>query len=235
MRLALMQPYFFPYLGYFQLLQAVDQFLLYDDVQYITRGWVNRNRILLNGTPAYFTLPLEAAPITANINERVLAKQELPKAQSKMLGQLHAAYRQAPYYPAARTLVEAAFSCEDPRLEVFLANALAATCRYLGIDTPMQLSSVTDKQDAGKSGQYRTIAACCTLGADEYINPIGGTDIYDRALFVEHDITLHFLKTQPYTYDQGVTPFVPHLSILDVIAHNPPEQIQAWLRGYELV
>lgn len=230
-----MQPYFFPYLGYFQLLHAVDLFLLYDDVQYITRGWINRNRILLNGAPAYITLPLDAAPLTANINERILAGQELSRTQAKMLGQLHAAYRQAPYYPAVRSLVEAAFSCPDLQLEVFLANALAVTCRYLGIATPMQLSSITDKQDAGKAGQYRTIAACRALGADTYINPIGGTDIYDRALFVENGITLHFLKTQPYSYHQGVTPFVPHLSILDVIAHNPPEQIQAWLKAYELV
>ena len=139
MKVAIMQPYFFPYLGYFQLIAAVDSFIAWDDVQYINRGWVNRNRILLNGEPTYITLPLEKAPQTANINERRIA--DSATTAKKILGQLHAAYRKAPHYAETRQLVEDILVDGEVSLSLFLFNSLQKISQHLGIATPLVLAS----------------------------------------------------------------------------------------------
>lgn len=232
MKVAVMQPYFFPYLGYFQLMAAVDRFIAWDDVQYIQRGWVNRNRILLNGEPAYITLPVEKAPQTAYISERQVA--DLASASGKLLGQLHAAYRKAPHYAETRALVEQILACEERNLGRFLFNGLQQVCEHLGIKTTLLLSSALEKNDAGLSGSERILALCEAQGADMYVNAIGGRELYSPDMFAARGIELRFIAMGPVRYAQNVADFVPHLSIIDVLMFNERDVVRQFLQQYTL-
>lgn len=234
MRLALMQPYFFPYLGYFQLIRAVDLFVIYDDVQYVNRGWVNRNRILLNNEPAYITLPLQNASRIALITERQLAADEMEKARAKILGQLQSAYKHAPFYASVRGLVESVLHYPDNDLTGFLDNSLRAVCHYLGIATEIRRSSSIPRDEAGLRGQERTALLCKTLGADIYINPAGGVDLYEDSFFRMENIQLQFIHMDAISYPQGSEHFVPFLSIIDVMMFNSVESIHRMLDCYSL-
>lgn len=233
MKVAVMQPYFFPYLGYFQLIAAVDRFIAWDDVQYIQRGWVNRNRILLNGEPAYITLPVEKAAQTADISERTLA--DMQPAASKLLGQLHAAYRKAPFYTETRALVEQILASEERNLGRFLFNSLQQVCTHLGIDTGLQLASAMQKNDAGLAGSQRIIAICKSVGATTYINSIGGRELYHSDDFAAENLALRFIEMAPVRYRQTGEDFVPHLSIIDVMMFNDRDTIRQFLQQYRLL
>jgi hypothetical protein len=234
MKLAVMQPYFFPYLGYFQLIAAVDKFIVWDDVQYIQRGWVNRNRILLNGEPTYITLPLEKAHLTANINERVLA--DMTAASNKMLGQLHAAYRKAPHYQETRVLFEEVLAQPARNLGEFLFQGLQCVCAHLDIKTELVLSSTIHKASAvAGSGSARILAMCKEQQATMYINAIGGRELYRPEDFAAQGMDLRFIAMDNMEYPQGGAPaFVPYLSIIDVLMHNGKEATQAMLQQYSL-
>lgn len=232
MKVAVMQPYFFPYLGYFQLIAAVDHFIAWDDVQYINRGWVNRNRILLNDEPAYITLALEKAPQTANINERRIADSKV--TATKILGQLHAAYRKAPHYAETRQLVEDVLAYDEPSLSLFLFNGLQKTSQHLGIQTPQTLASTLQKNDGGLSGSNRIIAICKSVSATAYINSIGGRDLYRQDDFSAENLDLKFIEMAPIQYKQNSGNFVPYLSIIDVLMFNGREDTRQYLQQYTL-
>lgn len=232
MKVAVMQPYFFPYLGYFQLIAAVDRFIVWDDVQYINRGWVNRNRILLNGEPAYITLPLEKAPQTANINERRIADSKA--TATKILGQLHAAYRKAPHYAETRQLLEDILACDEATLSLFLFNSMQKTCRHLGIEVPLTLSSTLEKDDSGLAGSARIIAMCKSLSATTYINATGGRELYSASEFSREKIKLQFIEMGPIHYKQNSENFVPYLSIIDVLMFNDRDMVRQHLQQYTL-
>ena len=233
MKLAVMQPYFFPYLGYFQLIAAVDKFIVWDDVQYIQRGWVNRNRILLNGEPAYITLPLEKAHLTANVNERVLA--DMAAASNKMLGQLHAAYRKAPHYQETRALFEKILGLPERDLGDYLFQSLQILCAYLDIQTELVLSSTIHKSgEISGSGSTRILAMCKEQGAAMYVNAIGGRELYRAEDFSAQGIDLRFIAMDNIEYAQGNTSFVPYLSIVDVLMFNGKEATQTMLQQYSL-
>jgi hypothetical protein len=234
MKLAVMQPYFFPYLGYFQLIAAVDKFIVWDDVQYIQRGWVNRNRILLNGEPTYITLPLEKAHLTANINERVLA--DMATASNKMLGQLHAAYRKAPHYQETRALFEEVLALPARNLGEFLFQSLQCVCAYLDIKTALVLSSaIHEVGEITGSGLTRILAMCQEQQATMYINAIGGRELYRQEDFAAQGMDLRFIAMDNIEYSQGSeSAFVPYLSIIDVLMYNGKEATQAMLQQYIL-
>lgn len=232
MKVAVMQPYFFPYLGYFQLIAAVDHFIVWDDVQYINRGWVNRNRILLNGEPAYITLALEKAPQTANINERRIADSKA--TATKILGQLHAAYRKAPHYAETRQLVEDILVYDEPVLAPFLFNSLRKISQHMGITTPLTLASTLQKNDSGLSGSSRIIAICKSLSATTYINSIGGRELYRRNEFSAENLDLKFIEMAPIQYRQSGENFVPYLSIIDVLMFNDLGVVRQYLQQYTL-
>jgi hypothetical protein len=232
MKVAVMQPYFFPYLGYFQLIAAVDHFIAWDDVQYINRGWVNRNRILLSGEPAYITLALEKAPQTANINERRIVDSKA--TATKILGQLHAAYRKAPHYAETRQLVEDVLAYDEPSLSLFLFNSLQKISQQLGIVTPLTLASTLQKNDAGLSGSARIIAICKSLSATGYINSIGGRELYSQDEFSAENIDLKFIDMAAIQYEQNTENFVPYLSIIDVLMFNDRNVIRQYLQQYAL-
>jgi hypothetical protein len=233
MKLALMQPYLFPYIGYFQLISACDLFVLHDDVQYIKGGWINRNRILVNGQPKYIILPLRKDDFSKLINERHFT-DGVSDEKALMLRQIEGAYRKAPFFRNTLELVDRCLACTDSNLAVFVTHTLAQCCQHLQIQTPIMVSSTIAK-DAAPKAEDRVIHINKLLGADHYINPPGGIELYQRQKFAEHRITLSFLQPRQITYTQFGNPFVPSLSIIDVLMFNSAETTRGLLALYDLV
>ena len=231
---ALMQPYFFPYLGYFQLIEAVDQFIVYDDVQYMKGGWINRNRILMENKPVWISLPVPPDSVSSEIRERRLSGREYEKSRIKILGQLHAAYRKAPNYTETRQLVENILAYDETCLSQYLFNSLQKISQHLGIKTPLVLSSTLQKNDSALSGVDRVIAICKSVSATTYINSIGGRELYRADEFAAEKIKLQFIKMAPVHYQQGSENFVPYLSIIDVMMFNDLDAIRQHLQQYTL-
>lgn len=230
---AVMQPYFFPYIGYWQLLADADTFVIFDDVNYINRGWINRNRILVNGEARYFNIPLKGASQNLLINEIEL--EGSLKETEKLLKQVEFAYKKAPQFQNVFPVFEQCIRSEERNLARFLGETLAAVSGYLGIKTKLVYSSELEK-DPSVRGQQKVLACCKALGATEYRNPIGGTELYDKALFKENGIDLYFLKADDdIVYPQFGAPFVPFLSMLDVLMFNDIPTVQAFLKRYTLL
>ncbi len=228
MKLAIMQPYFFPYIGYFQLMAAVDAFVVYDNIKYTKKGWINRNRLLSNGTDAGFTLPLQAAPDHCQVVERQLA----PNFQAdKLLRQVTGAYHKAPYFTSTLALVAKVCQFTDHNLFGFLIHGLQETAQHLGIATRFVKSSEI-AIDHELKGQNKVLALCEALGADTYVNSIGGQDLYSKEIFRARQIDLRFLQPKPLVYPQLGNPFVPWLSIIDVLMFNPLHQVQSWVADH---
>lgn len=232
MKLAIMQPYFLPYIGYFQLMAAVDKFVVLDDVNYINRGWVNRNRLLLNGVAHTFTVPLRGAS-----QNRLICEIELDDAQGwreKLLRTLRQAYRRAPCYVQASALLESIINYPSVRLDELLLNSIREVACYLSLEVEIVASSRIYLNTHLK-GQERILDICREEQASIYINPIGGVDLYDRANFLEQGTQLYFLRSRPISYSQGKGEHVPWLSILDVLMFNEPSAVRRLLTEKDLV
>jgi hypothetical protein len=233
MKLAIMQPYFLPYIGYFQLLDAADEFITYDNIQYSKRGWIRRNRILVNGQASLFSLPLEKGSDYLDIVERRLA-DSFETAASRILRRIEGAYRRSPYFPAVMPVVERCFASPDRNLFTFIHASMLIVRSYLGISTPITVSSSL-KTDRGLKGQERVIATCRERRAEHYLNPINGRSLYDRRAFAEAGIRLSFLQSAVIEYPQYGDDFVPSLSIVDVMMFNSVETIRRYLKSFTLV
>ncbi|MEK1910327.1 WbqC family protein [Pseudomonas sp. S1Bt23] len=232
MKLAIMQPYFFPYIGYFQLIAAVDQFVVYDNIKYTKKGWINRNRMLQNGTDALFSLPLKSDSDTLHVCARELSANF---NRDKLLNQFTGAYRHAPYFEQTFALIEQIVRYEDPNLFRYLHHSIVRVCAHLGLSTDIRISSEIDI-DHNLKGQDKVLALCQALGAQTYINAIGGMALYDREVFKTQGVTLKFVRSRSFEYPQFGTHFVPWLSMVDVMMFNAPEQVSTIVRGcYELV
>ena len=225
MKLAIMQPYFFPYVGYFQLIAAADLFVVYDNVKYTKKGWINRNRLLQNGKDATFTVSLKSGSDSLDIRERELAGDF---NRGKLLNQFKGAYQRAPFFAATFPLVEQVVRHEESNLFRFLHHALVETCRHLGLATPFRISSEIPI-DHRLQSQDKVLAMCEALHADTYVNAIGGLDLYSRDAFRARGIELKFIRSKPIEYPQFGGPFVPWLSIVDVMMFNPLEAIWEWI------
>lgn len=232
LKLAIMQPYFLPYFGYYQLLNLVDKFVIYDDVNFISRGWINRNNILVGGKAHLFTIPLLDASQNKSIHEVQVSPD--PVWRKKLLKTIAQAYRKAPHYEPVFPLIEEIVNDHSVSIADYCLQGLIKTARYLDIDTEIvQTSRSYDNTDL--SGQNRILSICQKEGADQYINPIGGQDLYDKTLFKNEGITLNFIRSKPFAYPQFKNEFVPWLSILDVMMFNSPAEIQGYLSEFELV
>lgn len=230
--LAIMQPYFLPYVGYFQLIAAVDEFVIYDNIKYTKKGWINRNRFLLNGTDSTFTLPLQSASDDLYVVERELSEAFNRK---KLLNQLRGAYAKAPHFDSVFPLVERIVGHPDNNLFRYIHHSVTQICAHIGIDTPIIVSSSVAIDHSLKS-QAKVLAFCKARGVKVYINPIGGTGLYAREDFATEGIELKFHKARPLEYAQFGTGFVPWLSIVDVLMFNPLERVQdAVFNAYTLV
>jgi WbqC-like protein family len=231
MKVAIMQPYFFPYIGYFQLLKAADVFVVYDNIKYTKKGWINRNRFLQNGTDAFFSIPLQNDSDSLDVVDRTIAPAFEKK---KLLNQLRAAYAKAPRFELAFALFEQCVMHGECNLFRFILHALERTVAELGIGTRIVLSSSVPI-DHSLRGQDKVLALCEVLGATTYINAIGGTSLYGAEAFEARGIDLRFLQSRPVTYPQFGNPFVPWLSILDVLMFNEIDTVRALLDEYDLI
>jgi len=230
--IAIMQPYFLPYLGYFQLIAAVDKFVVLDDVNYIRGGWINRNRMLMNGVPHLFTVPLRGASQNRRICD--LAVMEENGWRDKLLRSINQAYGRAPYYTQVIALLEAMLHFPNLQLDQFLLNSLQQTIQYIGLNTELAPTSRA-YGNAELPGERRIIDICVREGATNYINPIGGTGLYSHEDFRQHGIALHFLKSRSSSYNQGKHPHTAGLSIIDVMMHNAPATIGQLLIEKDLI
>ena len=227
-----MQPYFMPYIGYFQLLAAVDKFVLYDDVNFINRGWVNRNNILVGGKAHLFTIPLENASQNRLIHEVGVASDLAWR--KKLLKTLTQSYQKAPFFGDVFPLIEKVIMSEAHSIAELCYTGISTVAEYLEIKTTLvKTSRIYDNQDLKGAG--RILSICQIEGADRYINPIGGMELYDKENFRAVGITLNFIKSKPHTYAQYKNAFVPWLSIIDVLMFNSVEHTQKLLKDFELV
>ena len=229
MRLGIMQPYFFPYLGYWQLLANVDKYVVYDDVTYIKGGWINRNNFLINGQKNLLTMRLEKASSYTLIKD-IAIKDDFVK----FLKTIEMGYKKAPFFEDSFRLLKDICQCPDKKLGQFLFNSHIKICEYLGIDTELILSSSFEKHVELK-GKDKVISICKQLGADEYINAIGGQELYDKKEFAENGIRLNFLQANLREYRQLKNEFVAGLSIIDIMMFNSKEEIKEMLNDFNLV
>ena len=229
MTLGIMQPYFMPYIGYWQLMAAVDMYVVYDDVNYIKGGWVSRNNILLNGQKHMFTITLNGASPNKLFNE-ITIKDDFKKF-SRLI---ESAYRKAPYYAEVTSLLDKIYNYEDKSLGAFMLNSFQVVLDYLELDTKLILSSTIAKDNTLR-GKDKVKHICHLLGADTYYNAIGGQELYDKNDFKADGIDLHFVKTELSPYPQLKNEFVPGLSMIDVLMFNHPKEVKQLLTNYKLV
>ena len=229
MKVAIMQPYFLPYIGYWQLIKAVDKYVIYDDVNYIKRGWINRNNILMGGGKKFFTITLNGSSQNKLINEI-----EISDDFRKFMKTIQQHYIRAPYYGDILPLIEKIVSFETRCLSVFITNSIKSILSYLSVDTEILISSQLVK-DCSLNGKDKIINICKNLGADSYYNAIGGQEMYNKDECANHGIDLRFLKTKIVSYKQFKNEFVPSLSILDVLMFNSVGEINIMLDSFELI
>lgn len=232
MKIAIMQPYYFPYIGYWQLLAAVDTFVVFDDVNYIKRGWINRNRIQYQNNEKYMNVYLKGASQNKLINE--IQVNEGDRRNINNLTIIKDAYKNAPMFYKVYPLVEKIICKDENNLALFLGNLIDEVKKYLGIETELLYSSEIEK-DNSLRGQDKIIEICKKLNANQYLNAIGGRGLYDGKEFLKHDIKLYFLKTGVIKYQQFGTVFHENLSIIDVMMFNEVKQIRKFLFAYELL
>jgi hypothetical protein len=226
-----MQPYYFPYLGYWQLFNYVDVFVFYDDVQFMKGGWVNRNKILINGKVDYITIPLKKASHKTNINEREFVSG-FNFAQHKSLILL--AYKDSPQIAQINLLIESIANKNSPNLSDFLYDTIVAVADLINSQTKIIKSSDL-LIDQNLRGQERVLEICKKLNANEYINLIGGKELYNKISFNEEGIELRFLQKKSIVYPQcNNYPFVDNLSILDLLAYNSIVNVKNLLNEYEV-
>lgn len=225
-----MQPYFFPYIGYFQLIQSVDKFVFYDDVNFIKNGWINRNRILINNTAGYLTVPLRQASSNKLINQIAFVD-----TRTKLKKTIEQAYKKAPYFDHVMNLVTECLLFRTDLIAELAEHSVVATSKFLGLNTVFERSSILYNSSQGLEKAERLIQICNLNNATTYHNPIGGQLIYDKKDFTASNIELKFLRTQKVEYTQYGKEFIPFLSILDVLMFNSVEKVKQYLNLYELI
>jgi len=228
MRIAIMQPYFLPYIGYWQLISAVDTFVVYDNIKYTKKGWINRNRFLVNGAEAGFSLPLRKDSDFLDVNQRYLAESF---DREDLLNRFWEAYRTAPECSTVMPLIEQIIRNTDMNLFEYILASIRAVCDFLGIKTPLLVSSTIDCDHSLKSAE-RVQAICEALGADTYVNPIGGTELYSKEDFAGKGIDLKFIKATVFEYEQIGNSFASYLSILDIMMFNSREKIASNIANF---
>ncbi len=234
MKLSIMQPYFVPYLGYFQLIHASDLFVAYDDVQYPKGGWVNRNRILNDGKAKFISLPIRKSSLNSLINEKVFSN-DFAVVQKKLLKNVYQTYRQAPYFYETYNLFEQIMNFKSDLVVDFVMHSITLVTKILSIRSKIILSSSIDSE-CDKHGVNRVIAISNNLNVSQYINAIGGLNLYDKEYFKKNGIELLFLKMKSLVYEQFVKDrFLENLSIIDVLMFNGISGTKTILNDYKLI
>lgn len=232
MKVGIMQPYFIPYMGYWQLINAVDKYVVYDDVNFIKGGWINRNRLLISNEPKYFNVPLVGASPNKLINEVEVNNQRV--LIDKNLRLLQNEYRRAPFFEPTYSIMEKILTCGKTTISAYILESFKIICEYLDIKTELLLSSELSK-NVGLKGQDKVLHICEILGATEYYNAIGGRQLYSKDVFAEKQIALKFLQMEDIKYKQFTDEFYANLSIIDVMMFNSKEDVVKMLNQYVLL
>ena len=223
-----MQPYFFPYIGYFQLIEVSDIFVIHDDVQYVKQGWVNRNRILRDDKVQWISFPVLKSSHDNPINERFYKAD--PETRNQLLRRIEAAYREASQFGDIYSLIANIMRFPNRNVATFNTNLIAKISTCIGINTTLIASSKLPK-DERLSGQDRVIDICRYLGATSYINPIGGRKLYQAERFSREGMALAFLEPAVLMK----TGLNPPLSIIDHLMHRSGESLSDALDEYRLI
>lgn len=227
-----MQPYLFPYIGYYQLMHAVDRFVVADDLTFIKQGWINRNRLLINGEPAYFTVPLKRHPADALIKD-VEIDPDSGRWRRTLLSTIANFYRRAPSFGTVYPIVERIIGGNFVKIADMARASLREVCQYLDITTSIVESS-SAYRNAHLKGQDRVIDTCRAEGASDYVNAIGGRALYSRDAFLAQGIRLQFVESDAIEYRQFDGPFVGSLSIVDVLMFTSQADARALVARYRL-
>jgi len=233
MTVGIMQPYLFPYIGYWQLLDAVDTFVVYDNIQFSKRGWFHRNNILMNGKKKLFSIPLKKDSDYLDVRDRVIS-DTIEKEISTILKQIESSYKKAPYFTAVFPMIKEIFQNDERNLFEYIYNSLTQISKYLDINTKIIISSTIDINHDLKS-QDKVLSFNKVLDATQYINTIGGIELYEYEEFKKENIELEFLESNIPEYKQYGDKFVPYLSIIDIMMFNSKGDIKKMLKNYKLI
>lgn len=233
MKVAIMQPYLFPYLGYFQLIQAVDIFVFYDDVNFMKKGWVNRNRILVNGKDCMITIPLKKASQNKLIKDIDVLIDEVWLQQ--FYKTIEQNYKNAPYFKSTFKLIQIVFETPCKTIAELAINSVKIISEYLAMNTRFKESSIDYTETKGADKSERLICITQLSKSDHYINPSGGKMLYDKTDFRLKGVTLSFIENELSPYTQFDNDFVNGLSMIDVLMFNTPEQVKVMLNEYKLI
>lgn len=232
MKLAIMQPYFFPYIGYFSLLEAADLFVIFDTVQFQRKSWMTRNKIItVKGESTYIKLPVKKAPLNTLINQIVINHEIDWK--TTLFNQL-LVYKKAPFYTKTMDIVGNILNTDTNKLIDLNKNSLLQIANYLKLDCEISVFSemgLTVKEVNNADEWALNISKA--LNAGEYINSPGGVSFFNKQKYTDHDIALRFIKNNLKRYKQYHLDFVPGLSIIDVMMFNSVEEIHKMLGDYE--
>lgn len=234
MKIAVMQPYLFPYIGYFQLILAVDKFVVYDDVNFIKQGWVNRNYLLVNEKKSIFTVPLQGASSFKRIRDIAINKAQYDRWSDKFFKTIELSYRKAPFYKDIYPLLQKVLGEDYATISWLAFASIKSASDYIGIKTEFVQSSTVYGNDHLK-GEERVIDICKREEASEYINLSGGMSIYSKEKFAKEGIKLSFIKSRQVSYRQISGEFVPDLSVIDPLMFNDSQGIRDILEGYNLM
>lgn len=229
MSFAVMQPYLFPYLGYYQLVSAVDKFVFYDDVTFIKGGYINRNNILSNGKAQRFTIPVPGMSSNTLINQL-----NFDGNVKKILKTIAQSYKKAPYFEHVFPLIEVVLNDENRRVDHICAKSISVVFEYLDINKDFRFSSELE-YNRDLPAADKLIAMARLLKSNDYINSPGGKSLYNKEYFAKKEISLSFIETEKYEYSQNTDEFIPHLSMIDVLMWNNKEQVVELLTKYKLV
>ena len=233
MKIAVMQPYFFPYIGYYQLVNAVEIFVFYDDVNYIKKGFVDRNSILLNGQPFSFKVPCRSVSQNKRINEIEIDMDQFISWKNKFSKTLEAAYKKAPYYNEALELIMSVLDQNHLLISELAIKSIITTFEYLGLKTEFKSSSI-QYTNSELDRADRLIDICKEENADDYINAAGGKRLYTKDYFRTRGINLYFIKSSTIEYPQYKNDFIAGLSMVDVLMFNNVRDIKNYLNQFEL-
>lgn len=216
-----MQPYFFPYLGYFQLISSVDKFVFYDDVSFIKQGWINRNVIQLNKQPHLISVPVSTEGIKNPINKVRVVGDKWPHFRTKLKKKLQQAYSGAPEFKRVYPMVESVLDLEVNTIDQLACSSVKQVMHFLGVNSPA-LTRSSEYENGHLSSHRRVLDICMSEGTDQYINLPGGRELYDKKVFADNNIQLRFLRPYLPIYEQNNNEFLSRLSIIDVLMFNRP-------------
>ena len=233
-KIGIMQPYFLPYIGYFQLMNMVDEFVIYDNIEFSKASWTRRNRMLQNGKDAYFTLPIKKDSDFLDVDQRYLV-DDFEIEANRLLRRIETNYQKAPFFEEFFPIVEKIINCKERNLFDYILHSVQIMKEYMQISTPVKIFSQLGKEIHQLKAQDKVIGTCKALHATHYINSSGGINLYKVESFQKENIKLLFYRPKQLEYPQFDNEFVPFLSVLDVCMFNSSAQVQEYLEHYEII